>query len=136
MNVEELRKRNILRREYADMDDQALARLVFKNWRMRDEMERAREIDEALDTLMWRMDPDEGAPSPSEWAAVLRSADPGMIRHLDCEGLAAFNGRFTRQLGGVWQMLECAHGETELASRKEVLDRENSGFWYPAACNG
>ena len=131
MNVEELRKRNILRREYAAMESNALSKLVMSNYAQKEIPERFREMNEALDTLMWRLDPENGNPSPNEWAAVLGITG----RHLDCEGLAQFNGMFTRQLGGIYQMLACQNGETELASAEEVLDRESSGFWYPAACS-
>lgn len=132
MNAEELRKRNILRREYAGMKSADLAQLVRVNYPQKETHERMRELDEALDTLLWRMDPENGNPSPHEWAEVLGIQD----RHLDCEGLAEFNGRFTRQLSGVYEMLACQHGESVLASPEEVMDRESSGFWFPAACNG
>lgn len=123
------RRKAVVARAHRGMTTEALVALVHHNFPLSDP-DRGMEVTSALDELRWRHV--DQNPSPDEWAEVLGLR----VRHPDCEGLAQFNGMFERQIAGVLDMLDCMYNPSVAPPDIAVIiDRENSGFWYPAACD-
>ena len=124
------RREQILRRNYKSMTIGALVQLVNTNAPIvfsNNDTERYREMNVALQELQMRHINQD--PSPDCWAEILGISR----RHPQCEGLAEFQGRFERQLGGVWQMLECFHAP-KFATLEEGVREQDSGHWFVGVC--